>query len=72
MKRQFNKVKKLARDLHSESAKLDLMIEERWGFSYSNFDYDYAIDTLDYGTANLNFEVFVKTMNEEKKEKEEK
>ena len=63
LKRQFEKVKKLAIKNHNESHKFDLMINKVWGFSYSDVDFDSAIDTLDYGTSDISFEDFVKLMD---------
>ncbi len=66
MKAQFNKVKKLARQLKIESAKLDLMINAKWTFHYSETDDDRMIDTLDYGTDDITFEEFKSRMNQYK------
>ena len=66
MKAQFNKVKKLTRQLKEEGLKLDRMINEKWGFSYSETDDDKIIDTLDYGTDNITFEEFTSIMNKYK------
>ncbi len=72
MKTQFNKVKKLARQLRAESWKLDRMIDEKWGFSYSYTDDDKIIDTLDYGIGDLTFEEFKETMNQYRKDLDER
>ena len=63
LRKQFEKVKKIAFKNRNESHKFDLMIDEVWGFSYSDVDFDSAIDTLDYGISNISFEDFVKEMN---------
>ena len=70
MKAQFNKVKKLARQLRAESWKLDRMIDDEWGFSYSDTDDDKIIDTLDYATDDITFEEFNYRMNQYKKDLE--
>jgi hypothetical protein len=67
MKAQFNKVKKLARQIQQESWKLDRMIDEKYGFSYSETDDDKMIDTLDYGTDDISFEEFDLRMSQYKK-----
>ncbi|MDR7694127.1 hypothetical protein RIU14_05005 [Riemerella anatipestifer] len=40
MKNQFEKVKKLARKYREEAEKLDRMIEDIYGFSYPDTDYN--------------------------------
>jgi len=67
MKTQFNKVKALALKLKNESWKLDRMIDEKYGFSYSETDNDGIIDTLDYGTDDISFEDFKLRMEQYKK-----
>jgi hypothetical protein len=71
MKAQYNKVKKLARQLKQESWILDRMIDEKFGFSYSETDDDKIIDTLDYGTDDISFEEFKLRMEQYKKDFEE-
>lgn len=66
MRGQFNKVKKLARQLKIESTKLDLMINAKWTFHYSETDDDRMIDTLDYGTDDITFEEFKARMDQYK------
>lgn len=63
-RRQFNKVKRIAELNQRQSAKLDIMINKEFGFSYSDKDFESAIDTLDYGTDNLSFEDFIIGMKE--------
>lgn len=70
MKALYNRKKKLARELLALGRELDSKIEEKWGFHYSQTDDDSCIDTLDYGTQDLEYSVFVKKMNEFKKEVE--
>lgn len=71
MKAQFNKVKKLSIKLKEESYKLDRMIDDCYGFSYSETDDDRIIDTLDYGTDNISFEEFNLRMSQYKKDFEQ-
>ena len=71
MKAQFNKVKKLARQLKTESWKLDRMIDNEWGFNYSETDDDKMIDTLDYATDDITFEEFKLRMDQYKKDLDE-
>lgn len=71
IKRQFNKVKSLCAKLRAESFKLDRMIDEEWGFSYSDTDDDPMIDTLDHATQSISFEEFKKRMDQYRKNKEE-
>ena len=71
MKKQFEKVKNLACKHSSEGHKLDMMINKRWGFSYSDMGLDEIIDTLDYGHGYISYEDFVILMDKAKKEREE-
>jgi hypothetical protein len=66
LKRQYSKVAKLQRELRAEAAYLDTLIQQRWGFNFSETDDDRIIDTLDYGTDGLSFDGFVEKMNEYK------
>ena len=66
LKNQFEKVKRLSQKKHEEGHKLDLMIEERWGFSYSDEDLEEIIDTLDYGTSDIPFKRFTELMDNPK------
>jgi hypothetical protein len=65
-KKQYRKVAKLTRERHLEGAKLDRMIERRWGFKFSDTDDDQMIDTLDYGTDCLSATEFIEKMNQYK------
>ena len=64
MKALFNKKKKLIQELNHIGRELDMKIEERWGFHYSQTDSDPMIDTLDYGTNDINYKEFVDMMDE--------
>ena len=68
MKELYNLKKKLAHNDLFIGRELDKLISERWGFSYSQVDDDECIDTLDYGTGNLDYNSFVKKMDWYKKE----
>ena len=70
MKGLFNKKKKLIKQINEIGYLLDKEIEERWGFHYSQTDFDPIIDTLDYGTSDIEYKVFVEIMNEYKGEKD--
>lgn len=70
MKALYNRKKKLVQELLELGRELDLKIEERWGFHYSNTDDDACIDTLDYGTQDLDYSEFVAKMDGFKKEVE--
>lgn len=65
MREEFEIVKKLASDLSLHTAELGKKIQDRWGFNYSDVDYERAIDTLDYGVSDLLFEEFVQWMKTE-------
>ena len=64
MKSLFNKKKKLIKQLNEIGYLLDKEIEKRWGFHYSQTDSDPMIDTLDYGTNDINYKDFVEMMDE--------
>ena len=66
MEKQFEKVKDLAIRFHKEKMKLDGMIEEKWGFHYSEFNDDALIDTLDYGIGGASYSYLVDVMDEQK------
>lgn len=68
MKTLYNKKKKLAEELRILGYQLDQKIEERFGFSYSETDDDRIIDTLDYGTDDLDYSDFIEKMKQYKKE----
>ena len=70
MKALFNKKKKLEKQSKEIGCLLDKEIEERWGFHYSQTDSDPMIDTLDYGTENIDYKEFVERMDEFKKMKD--
>ena len=64
MKRLYNQVRKRALQHKEASAALDKLIQQRWGFNYSQTDHDRIIDTLDYGTDFLEYSEFADIMNE--------
>ena len=68
MKALFNKKKKLIQELNHIGRELDMKIEERWGFHYSQTDSDPMIDTLDYGTQDLEYKDFIELMEEYKRD----
>lgn len=63
MKALYNKLKKKQAEVRFMSSELDRLIQERWGFDYSQTDHDRIIDTLDYGTDDLEYKEFVKLMD---------
>ncbi len=71
MKKLFNEKKKLVVKTNITGRKLDALIYEEWGFSFSDTDDDPIIDTLDYGTNSISFEKFKERMNKYKKNAEE-
>ena len=64
MEALFNKKKKLVKQLNEIGYLLDIEIEERWGFHYSQTDSDPMIDTLDYGTSDISYKDFVERMDD--------
>ena len=71
MKRLFDKKKKLLKQLNDVGYLLDREIKERWGFHYSQTDNDPMIDTLDYGTSDIDYKEFEDRMDGYKKEMED-
>jgi len=67
MKKLYNEKKRLVRELNEVGFLLDMEIEKRFGFHYSQTDNDAMIDTLDYGTQGLEYKDFIELMNEYKK-----
>lgn len=65
-KKLYNLTKRLSQQHHEASWQLDRMIDKYYGFNYSETNDDQIIDTLDYGTSGLNFESFIKLMDEYK------
>jgi hypothetical protein len=70
MKALFNKKKKLLKQLNDVGYLLDEQINIRWGFHYSQTDSDPIIDTLDYGTSNIDYKEFVERMDDFKSRQE--
>lgn len=68
MKALYNKLKKKQAEIRYLSAELDRLIQERWGFDYSQTDNDRIIDTLDYGTDDLEYSDFVRLMDKLKEQ----
>lgn len=68
MEELYNLKKELAHNMLIIGRELDEIIQEKWGFSYSQVDDDESIDTLDYGTSDLDYDSFVKKMDCYKKE----
>jgi hypothetical protein len=64
MKALFNKKKRLVQETNEVGYLLDQEIEKRWGFHYSQTDNDLMIDTLDYGTSNIDYKDFIERMDE--------
>lgn len=71
MKALYNNLKKKQKEARMLSCKLDQLIQQRWGFHYSQTDHDRIIDTLDYGTDDLEYSQFIKIMDDIKRQIEE-
>lgn len=69
MRREFEKVKKLTKQRMDASRRLDEIIQYEYGFSYSDFDNDEIIDTLDYATDDISYETFRRLMDAEKQKR---
>ena len=67
----FKKKKTLVRQTNEVGRNLDFLINEMWGFHYSETDDDPIIDTLDCGIYDISFETFLRKMNGYKKNIEE-
>ena len=66
MRLLFEEKKKLVLKTKIAGESLDRLINNKWGFHYSETDDDKIIDTLDYGTTSLTFKDFVERMDEYK------
>jgi hypothetical protein len=67
MKKEFEQLKKLQREVQEFSWRFDKLVEEKYGFSYSDTDCDKMIDTLDYGTDDISYKDFKYLMDNYKK-----
>jgi catalase (peroxidase I) len=72
-KRFFKTVTRKACEWAAMKQQFDMLVEEKYGFHYSDKDLDEIIDSIDYGNGGLSFEEFEKIMlsNQQKSEKEE-
>ena len=71
MRQLFEDKKKFVLKTHEIGRTLDRLIEEKWGFHYSETDSDSIIDTLDYGTSSISFSDFRERMDEYKSTRRE-
>jgi len=62
MRKQFEKVKKLAKKHLTENKKLSTMIIQKYNTHYSEHDSDRIIDSLDYGYDDIDYFDFCKEM----------
>jgi len=61
-KKQFEEMMKVSADFHTQKTFFDAKVQEIYGEHYSDFDYDYIIDSLDYGAGKLSYECFCELM----------
>ena len=59
----FKRQQKALREFNKLTLELDRVIEETWGFSHSATDDSDLIDTVDYGTVNIDADEFIDMMN---------
>jgi len=71
MRQLFEEKKKFVLKAHEAGRNLDRMIEDKWGFHYSETDDDPIIDTLDYETTSISFSDFVSRMDAYKSSRSE-
>ena len=71
MRQLFEDKKKFVLKTHEIGRTLDRLIEEKWGFHYSETDSDSIIDTLDYDTSSISFSDFRERMDEYKSTRRE-
>ena len=62
MKKDFNRIKKLQKEIRHLQRVFDIKIQAEYGFSYSDTDCDAIIDTLDYATDDIKYKDFVRLM----------
>ena len=58
LKKLFNKRKKFARQNFEAGQEFNRLMNRVYGFTYSDTDDDFIIDTLDYGINSISFETF--------------
>ena len=62
LKYLLNYINKRSVEVLSMKCEFDNLIEEIYGFHYSEKDLDYIIDSVDYGQSFMSFEEFDKIM----------
>lgn len=57
---------KRSQEISANKNEFDNLIEEKYGYHYSDKDLDWIIDNVDYGLGKVSFEEFDKIMLENK------
>lgn len=65
LRKIFNQCKQLSINHSNCSRKLDVLIFKHWYEHFSENDIDPIIDTIDYGTNDITFNVFLEYMNDQ-------
>ncbi len=64
LKKLLKKMNHLSCEIHKYKKDFDELIEEIYGFHYSDVDKDNIIDCVDYGLGKMSFKEFDKLMKE--------
>lgn len=62
----FYKMQKLSNEISDNKHRFDELIEEKYGYHYSDKDLDEIIDCVDYGHGRMTFQEFSRIMRENK------
>lgn len=68
LRKLFYKMQKLSNDMSNNKSRFDELIEEKYGYHYSDKDLDEIIDCVDYGHSTMTFREFNRIMRENKYE----
>ena len=60
----FYKMQKLANEISDNKSKFDELIQDKYGYHYSDEDLDEIIDCVDYGHGHLTFREFNQIMRD--------
>ena len=66
LKKLFYKIQELSNTISELRPRFDELIEEKYGYHYSDKDLDMIIDCVDYGTGTMSFKEFDKMMRDNK------
>lgn len=62
-KKQFDEMLKASSNFYNKKILFDAKVEEIYGEHYSDFDFDFIIDSIDHGMGGISYECFCELMN---------